>query len=286
MAGGGMAGDQGAGRGTQVSATKLIDQVEYMAFMEAVVRSTFGLAVHNNTGIGTGTLVSFGEKKFVLTAEHVIKDVDPSEIRYLVPPPAPLKQHSMLDGVPPEFNLPSSGDLFPVDGKVLINKTNDLAAIPLRSTALIPKYMRPFPIEICLDKIINDSSVLILGFPVDNSAEYKGPLPYKGQWNALGVTSEHVVFSEPLQTKFTLHSTFDPERHFLIEYSRVDDGITPYGFSGAAAWCAEMPNSPIWTAKPYLAGVFTSWHPKTSRQPHLLQGVQGYLVKRLFEQNF
>lgn len=268
-----------------MSGVSLVDRAEYMAFNEAVLRYTFGIAVRNNTSIGTGTLVSFGDRKFVLTAEHVIKDVDPSEIRYLVPPPTPLKQHSMLDGVPREFNLPSSGDMFPVDGTLLIDKANDLAAIPLGSTALIPNYMRFFPIEHCLGKINNDSSVLILGFPVDNSAEFKGPHPYQGKWSALGVTSEHAIFSEALQTRYTLHSSFDLNRHFLIEYSRVEDGITPPGFSGAAAWCSEAPNPPIWSVKPFLAGVFTCWHKETHRQPHLLQGVQGYLVRQLFERN-
>ncbi|MGZ4856047.1 MAG: hypothetical protein ACXVKH_12610, partial [Candidatus Angelobacter sp.] len=107
-----------------MSTPSLVDRAEYMAFNEAILRFTFGIAVNNNTSIGTGTLVSFGDRKFILTAEHVIKDVNPSEIRYLVPPPTPLKQHSMLDGVPREFNLPSSGDMFPVGGTVLFDKTN------------------------------------------------------------------------------------------------------------------------------------------------------------------
>src|SRR5437588_8607697 len=123
------------------------DKVEYAALNESIVRSTVGIATHQNAGIGTGTLVSFCGEHFVLTALHVIDGAKPSETRFFVPPPTSLKEHSMLDGMPKAFDLPTAGDFLLVSDQILCDKANDLAAIPIKSTALIPRYLKFAPIE-------------------------------------------------------------------------------------------------------------------------------------------
>jgi hypothetical protein len=256
-----------------------IDRAEYMAFNEATLRSTVGLAVNNNRGIGTGTLVSYKERTFAFTAEHVIRGADLQETRYFVPPSTPLIEHSMRDGFPQKFELAYAGDCFKVDGNAVIDRGNDLAAIPLVPSPLMPSYMQFFPIENRLEAINDGASVLLVGFPVANSTLVSGVN------KALGLTSEHALFSRTLQTQFTLHSSYDPSRHFLIDYSRIDDGITPYGFSGAAAWCSGPSGGPIWAAKPIFAGIITGWFEKTARNPDLLKGTRGAFVKEWFEQN-
>jgi hypothetical protein len=274
-----MASDEGTGGCKKVTTEFEIDRAEYMAFNEAILRSTVGLAVNNNRGIGTGTLVSYRERTFAFTAEHVIRDVDLQEIRYFVPPSTPLIEHSMRDGLPQKFELAYAGDCFKVDGNAIIDRGNDLAAIPLVPSPLMPSYMQFVPIENCLEAINDGASVLLVGFPVDNSTVVSG------MNKALGLTSEHAVFSRSLQTQLTLRSSYDPSRHFLIDYSRINDGITPYGFSGAAAWCSRPSGSPIWAAKPIFAGIINGWVEKTAHNPDLLQGTQGAFVKQWFEQN-
>jgi hypothetical protein len=279
MAGGSLAGDNGAGRYKKMTTEFEIDRAEYMAFNEAILRSTVGIATNNNTGVGTGTLVSFGARNFVLTAAHVVEGASMSEIRYFISPSTPLKEHSMRKGLP-IVEMAYAGDCFNTDGEPIIDDVNDLAAIPLASSPLMPNYMQFIPIEHCMDTIREGSSVLIIGFPVANSALFDG----EKQYRAVGLTSEHALFSEALQTQFVLPSSYDPNIHYLIDYSRMDDGILPFGFSGAAAWCSATSHGSIWAAKPVFAGVVTRWVRETNQNPHLLQIIRGAFVKNWFQQ--
>lgn len=260
-----------------------LDRAEYMAFNEAILRSTVGIATNNNTGVGTGTLVSFRERNFVLTAAHVIEGTDLSEIRYYVPPSTPLKEHSMRKGLPP-VEMAYAGDCFKTHGQPIVDDANDLAAIPLAISPLMPRYMQFIPIEGCLKTMRDGASVLIVGFPVANSALLASASEGSKWIRALGLTSEHAQFSEALQTEFVLPSTYDPDIHYLIEYSRMDDGILPFGFSGAAAWCSLTPQGSVWAAVPAFAGVVTRWVQETNQSPHLLQITRGAFVKEWFEQ--
>jgi hypothetical protein len=283
MAGRGLAGDEGAGGCKKVTTEFELDRAEYMAFNEAILRSTVGIATNNNTGVGTGTLVSFGARNFVSTAAHVIKGASLPEIRYFLPPSTPLKEHSMRNGLPP-IEMAYAGDCLKTDGEPIVDDANDLAAIPLAFSPLMPSYMRFVPIEGCLESIRDRASVLIVGFPVANSAPLDSVNRSSKLGRAVGLTSEHAVFSEAIQTQFVLPSSYDPNTHFLVEYSRMDDGILPFGFSGAAAWCSITSRGSIWAATPVFTGVVTRWVPKTNYNPHLLQITRGAFVKDWFEQ--
>ena len=60
-----------------------------------------------------------------------------------------------------------------------------------------------------------------------------------------------------------LSSTYRAEDHFLLPYSRIEEGIRPYGISGAGAWCNADCPSDVWAARPLLVGVQTSWFQKS-----------------------
>jgi hypothetical protein len=55
-------------------------------------------------------------------------------------------------------------------------------------------------------------------------------------------------------------SSFDPSRHFLLNYDPAKEGAQPYGYSGSGVWRQGDGNHELWTARPALAGVETSWH--------------------------
>ena len=256
-----------------------VERETYMACNEAIVRSLVGIAINQNQNIGTGTFVSFAGKQFVLTANHVIDNIDLSECRFFVPPPTPLIEHSMRSGLPKEFGLPSPGEFLSIGSAILRDVPNDIAALPLLSTTLIPDYIRFFPIESAIDPK-DGLSVMVVGFPVANSAEL-GRSPGH-EFRALGLTSEHGLYSASAQATRTLHSSFDPDRHFVLEYTRDSDGIAPSGFSGAAGWLISTSNSVFWNPEPILVGIFTRWHKKTTGHPDLLQPTRASVIKGLF----
>jgi S1-C subfamily serine protease len=52
------------------------------AAVEAIASYTVGIAVLDNTAIGTGTLISYLGKRYVLTAKHVIAGAAIETIRF------------------------------------------------------------------------------------------------------------------------------------------------------------------------------------------------------------
>lgn len=256
-----------------------IDKAEYFAFNEAILRSTVGIAINDNTSIGTGIFVSFRGERFVLTAAHVIQGVSLSKIRYFVPPSTSLRELSMRN-VFQFCESAHTGEAFKIADGAIIDDLNDLAAIPLHPLQSLPSHVHFVPVEDCLDTIRNGASILIVGFPVANSALVENA---EGLTRALGITSEHATYREELQTRCAQSLTYDPEVHFLIEYSRMEDGIRPSGFSGAAAWCSLSPRSSIWTAVPAFVGVVIRWHRETKENPHMLQIIKASFVKEWFD---
>jgi hypothetical protein len=49
-----------------------VNQQELLALVERIAGYTVGIAVAGNTGIGTGTLITDGATRGILTAEHVV----------------------------------------------------------------------------------------------------------------------------------------------------------------------------------------------------------------------
>ncbi len=68
-----------------------------LATLELIARYTVGIAVENNRGVGTGTLVLLGGERFILTAAHVVGDSNPKEIRFWMRPPRPIQERAAAD---------------------------------------------------------------------------------------------------------------------------------------------------------------------------------------------
>ena len=50
-----------------------IEDHSIRAIVERLARSTVGIAVENNTWIGTGTMISMGQERYVLTSNESVK---------------------------------------------------------------------------------------------------------------------------------------------------------------------------------------------------------------------
>ncbi len=185
----------------------------------------------------------------------------------------------MNDGIPLGFDLPFPGEFLDIGTRMVIDAANDIVAIPLNSTTLLPDYMRFFRAEKVVNEVVDGASVITLGFPIANSAVYAQQ--GRHAWKALGLTSDHANFSTSQQFSYTLPSSYDSSRHFIIDYNRVEDGIPPKGMSGSGAWCNANARGLVWEPHPVLVGVVTGWYKKNHEHGDLLKVMRGEVVQRL-----
>ena len=206
----------------------------------------------DGVSVGTGTLISWRSSQVILTANHNLDGTKPSAIRFVFNPGGTLREGPMS-------TRENSGELYrgvllPVEDAVIADQENDIVAIRLNTSQL------PLTAKFCeIDpraRVIRDGSTVVLaGFAWDNS------FPLKGQARAVGVTTQSGRFDSALNAKKGLSSKYNPEDHFLLPYTRMDDGIKPYGISGTAAWCNADHAGAVWAPHPILVGVQTEWFP-------------------------
>jgi hypothetical protein len=144
--------------------------------------------------------------------------------------------------------------LLPVEDDAIADQENDIVAIRL-NTDRLPPTARFSEIDPRAQIIRDGSTVILGGFAWDNS------FPLKGQARAVGVTTQSGRFDSALNARKGLSSKYNPDNHFLLPYTRVEDGVKPYGFSGAAAWCNADQVGAVWAPHPILVGVQTAWFP-------------------------
>jgi len=160
----------------------------------------------------------------------------------------------------------------PVGDEIVADKSNDIVAIPLNLEGL-PGAAKFYEINDRASTINDGVTVVVAGFAGDNSF----PLPKDSR--AVGVTVQTGKFDTTLNSRKFLSSNYRAADHFLLPYSRVEDGVRPYGISGAGAWCNADSPGDVWAARPLLVGVQTSWFPN----PKLLQIVRLGPVLSLLE---
>jgi len=231
------------------------------AMVERIARSTVGIAVENNKGVGTGTLVSYKDQRYVLTAEHVIRGVGPTTIRFWCRPETPIIEKSAKDTTDAEIGKATAGELFPIQA-VATNKTLDLALMRLSKTFELPSACQFY--ELSESKAIADwpqaklegRSLFLFGFRVENSR----PLRVVGNRidKFVGCAAFYSRFRSEINTNHRrlLTDKFSAEKDFLFEYTAPEEGMYPGGFSGCGVWMfSENPDQLVWTAAPILIGV-------------------------------
>ena len=177
------------------------DRAEYMAFVHAIARHTVGLSILNGRNIGTGTLLEWQGRRFILTALHNLDGTKPSEVRFFVTPPGNAEEGSMASHASKLRQL-SSGQQLPVDDAYLSDQANDLAAIPL-----LQSYEPPVGASFYVpnqDPIVIEpgASLILVGYAVSNS------IPVSPQFRAIGMISEHAKFDPTAQFRSDLPSRF------------------------------------------------------------------------------
>jgi len=236
------------------------------AIRERIAFHTIGAAVAKNAGVGTGILVSDGGRRFVLTAEHVVRGVALDDIRIWFRPSSAIVEKDARSAVPKDFGGFTFGESVPFVRAGFVSE-RDLAYLEIPSSYVIPHHCLPY--DLCKsesfvrwpDERLDGVTVICYGFPVQNSLEITTS---NGVFNALGSVFHECNYDRKLndtEWKF-LASEFSSAKDFLIAYPD-SDYVYPKGFSGCGVWAVggEEVESRVWQPDPLLMGVARSFVP-------------------------
>lgn len=203
--------------------------------------------------IGVGSACMWGVKKFILTAKHVVEGANARDLRFFF-------RHAGKVDWDERRSRQSFAVAVPVGiEEILRFQAEDLACIVLSAQAHEMVEFVPLPAGLGKVPPAGEGTILY-GSPVDqnipvaalrNNSELRVAFATqpRGCW---AVVKGEIPPSFP--------SSFDPDRHFLLEYDPSEEGAMPHGFSGAGIWYQDAGSGPIWSARPILAGVQTQWH--------------------------
>ena len=230
-----------------------MNKPEFVAFQECIANCTVGILTDDGRGVGTGTLVSSGPKRLILTADHVLNGSDFSKLRFILRPEGSLQEAPLgrIAAPDPGYVL-SGGPIKP--GNIVRDAANDIAALLLDSEQRLQGAAAFHEVLPVADPRIEEGTSIILhGFPVGTAVQV-GPTS-----QAVSAVADHVKYDSTLNNLRYLPASYNPERQFLIKYGLAKDGILPHGLSGAGAWCSRIVSSNIWRASPVLVGVVTGY---------------------------
>lgn len=236
------------------SAEFTVGDGEIRAFYHAIAPFTVALLPPDGLSVGTGVLVNWKSSPLILTANHNLEGTKPCAMRFVLNPGGTLREGPMNE-------RRDSGELYrgvllPVEDDVIADQQNDIVAIRLTNNRLAPAS-RFCKIDPRARTVRDGATVILVGFAWDNS------FPLAGQARAVGVTTQTGKYDGELNSRSDLSSEYNSEDHFLLPYTRVDDGVKPYGISGTAAWCNADQVGTVWAPYPILVGVQTAWFPKS-----------------------
>lgn len=231
-----------------------LGDAEIRAFFHSIAPHIVALLPPDGLHVGTGTLIKWKSSHLILTANHNLDGNKPSAIRFVFHPGGTLREGPMTTRE--DSGGLYRGDLLPVDDDVIADKVNDIAAIPF-SVKELPKAAKFYEIGLEVPAPVDGNTVTLAGFAWDNS------FPLKGQARAVGVITQSGRFDSRLNATKGLSSRYNPADHFLLPYTRMDDGVQPYGISGTGVWGNADHAGSVWAPNPILVGVQTAWFAKS-----------------------
>jgi hypothetical protein len=224
------------------------------AVVESVYSHTLGLAGYPPVFLGSAVAIRWKGRAFVVTADHVIKGVDDSQLLFAPRPPVPL---NLNDGPRDE----QRGRMHRLEKLPVIHRYSqrekDVAAleVPLGLEVENPllrfydlseslKFPRPIP-----------KHVTIIGFPGDALEQ-----PEPGVWTFSG----HLLIAQPERYTGQSLKDFMPRSNFLLSFPPATDGRNPQGFSGSGVWYRrKTPKTKLWVPKLVLRGICTSYYDRS-----------------------
>jgi hypothetical protein len=244
-----------------------INEHLHKATYEALASYVVGIAILDNTAIGTGTLISYRGKRYVLTAEHVITGTTIETIRFWFRPPQAITVKAAKDTTDAEIGEAKVGLLVPIVGF----STSTVADIAILE--IDPKFEMPVgaefydvsksaPFSKWQPEELEGLTLFIFGFPTDNSRAFDrvGNSVRRFLGATIFLSKFDLATTAPPSWK-GLASSIDPSKDFLFSYTIPDvESIQPRGFSGGGVWIAsDTAGRPLWTSEPRLIGVIHTY---------------------------
>jgi hypothetical protein len=245
-----------------------LNQQHRKANAERIASYTVGIASERNQAIGTGTLVLLDGEQFIITAKHVLGTSKPDELRFWLRPPAAMQDKAAKDTTDGEIGNFTIGDKLPIVHAEM-HEVYDVVALRLDPSYTLPEgpefydMRRSVPLMKWDEKEMDGLSLLMVGFPVDNSREIMTKERHRFLFTGI---AEHLSnYSADLNTSIwsKLVSDFSREKDFVFTYNGDAKQYRPKGFSGCGVWAlGETPNAPVWTADPIMIGIAHNWVPR------------------------
>jgi hypothetical protein len=235
------------------------------ANIERIASHTVGIASDRNTGVGTGTLALLDGQKFILTAKHVLGESAPDELRFWLRPPTAMRDKAAKDTTNEEVGEFTIGVKLPIVDAQL-DEVRDVAALRLDPTYMLsegPEFYdmrRSVPFMKWDDQELDELTLLMFGFPVDNSPEVA--TEGNRRFMFMGCAEHMSNYSADLSTTIwaRLGSQFSREKDFVFTYNGDTEEYKPHGFSGSGVWVlGETPNATVWTPDPIMVGIVHNW---------------------------
>jgi hypothetical protein len=246
-----------------------LNQQHRKANIERIASHTVGIASERNTGVGTGTLVLLDGQKFVLTAKHVLGKSTPDELRFWLRPPTAMRDKAAKDTTNEEVGGFTMGDKLPIVDAQL-DEVRDVAALRLDPSYALPDgpefydMRSSVPIMKWDEQELDGLSILMFGFPIDNSREVTTEGNRKCMF--MGCAEHLSNYSAELNTKIwgRIESKFSRDKDFAFTYNGETEEYKPLGFSGCGVWLlGETRNAPVWTPDPIMIGIVHNWLSKS-----------------------
>jgi hypothetical protein len=215
------------------------------AIEETVLWHAVGLSLGPNQGIGTGSLVKWNSRKFVVTARHNFRkpglaDVDPKELGFLLRSAPNVERVSVAEAMARRPLPIEERSMFRFKAIHLSNK-EDLAAIEIDESDPRwnqARFFSPAPEMHCPKK----GTVCIAGFPAGTAVHLgKGIMAVfpRVEWTSI----------DPQPRDYKFIRGYDTKKNFLVEWVSAIEKLDPHGMSGGIFW-RKLPTDPkrIWTS--------------------------------------
>jgi len=202
--------------------------------------------------VGTVTAVRWGDRTFLLTADHVVKESLNDELTFIFRPHGTIPEARWWQRSTP-------GPLFRAQPLRVVQRyrcaEDDLAALEVNPDLEASGRVRFYDLDVG-SKVIRPirSSLFAIGLPFD-SCEHLGP-------RAAPFTMHFLAGDE---VRKNLPNGFNLTKNILMQFPPAKDKREPGGFSGSGAWYQRAtPKRQIWRPEMILAGIIT--HYRRSRQ--------------------
>jgi hypothetical protein len=224
---------------------------------------------------GSGCAALWGKQHLILTAEHVLQGAEVSDLRvfsypgaFQYRPAADLRKEDVVDAVP-----------LRADNAVIHRCGWDDLALIVVEPDDIGENVEFFDLGNDWIDPAEGEPVHCFGFPSDSHVPWESFMVGNKEERTVAVypgTFDGIVTYSP---KF-LSRKFDPERHYLVPFTQVNEGKHPEGYSGGGAWWESDQPDLIWRPNYKFAGICTSCYQDGAFE----QVVKASAVRRFVEE--